>query len=66
MALQHIIIEYKTHSGTWRPAGRSGQMTEHMIAQNLKDALKSYPANSVASPAVRAVTKTGQLLDMLM
>jgi len=41
-------------------------MREHMIAQSLKDALKAYPANSISSPAVRAVTKTGQLLDMLM
>jgi len=62
MALQDIRIEYKTSSGDWRPAGRSGQMTDIMISNYLKSAIKTYGNHG---GAVRAVTYSGQLVDML-
>ena len=60
--MKYVIIEYKTSSGDWRPAGTSGDMTDQDIKIKLESALRSH---GHYGGAVRAVTKDGQMVDML-
>tara|TARA_B100002051_G_C16674315_1_gene606248 strand:- start:273 stop:461 length:189 start_codon:yes stop_codon:yes gene_type:complete len=60
--MKYVIIEYKTRSGEWRHAGTSGDMTDQDIKIRLESALRNYGDHG---GAVRAVTKDGQMVDML-
>ena len=60
--MKYVKIEYKTNSGDWRDAGRSGDMTDQDIKNALESCLRTYGGYG---GAVRAVTKDGQLVDML-